>query len=257
MMQGRDFAIAAVLAVALHCGIALVRMPASGAPPLLSNQTIAISFLSHDSLPDVLEDTAHENEDTAAKRCPPKTAAKHDTVRKQEPVKERVAQQIMEKGEEKAEKKIAKEEKQRNPVEQAGAVQKDSMLPVETHKRSALSFEGPITKTSHHAPPLQETKTAQHMQSESVAPHYRSAPPPKYPAIARRRGYEGEVLLAVVVAPDGTVSKVTVKKPSGHSLLDRAAVEAVSRWRFEPARRMGVPVSLEVDIPVRFVLETP
>ncbi len=86
-------------------------------------------------------------------------------------------------------------------------------------------------------------------------PRYKKNPPPQFPEMARRRGYEGEVLLAVLVSVNGTVASVKVKESSGHSILDRAAVQAVAAWEFEPARRMGSPVPLWVDIPVRFVLK--
>ncbi|MBW2649080.1 MAG: energy transducer TonB [Deltaproteobacteria bacterium] len=85
-------------------------------------------------------------------------------------------------------------------------------------------------------------------------PRYRSNPPPEYPAIARRRGYEGRVLLSAMISIDGNVAALKVKGSSGHPILDRAAMKAVKVWEFEPARRMGTPVPMSVDVPVRFVL---
>jgi protein TonB len=51
------------------------------------------------------------------------------------------------------------------------------------------------------------------------------------------------------------VAQVQVQQSAGHAELDLAAVEAVGRWRFEPARRGRQAVAMWVSIPVRFVLD--
>lgn len=79
-------------------------------------------------------------------------------------------------------------------------------------------------------------------------------PQPVYPPLARRRGLEGRVVLRVAVAADGAVQEVTVLRGSGHAMLDEAAREAVSRWRFRPATTGAGPVSAAVEIPVSFRL---
>lgn len=89
----------------------------------------------------------------------------------------------------------------------------------------------------------------------AVSPRYRSNDRPAYPLAARLRGYEGMVLLSVEVSADGRVDDLMVKRSSGYEVLDRSALEAVRNWTFEPARRMGQPVRMRVDIPVKFVLQ--
>jgi periplasmic protein TonB len=89
----------------------------------------------------------------------------------------------------------------------------------------------------------------------SAKPRYRTNPKPDYPIPSRRRGEEGIVLLNVVVQPDGTPAAISLNRSCGHPLLDRAALDAVRRWTFEPARTAGVPVSSLVVIPVRFSLD--
>ncbi|MBU6281518.1 TonB family protein [bacterium] len=78
--------------------------------------------------------------------------------------------------------------------------------------------------------------------------------PPTYPPDARRRGLEGLVLLEAVLDVEGNVEpgvKVLQSVPE----LDRAAIEAVRQWRFQPARgRDGSPVRVILEIPIRFVL---
>ncbi len=79
-------------------------------------------------------------------------------------------------------------------------------------------------------------------------------PAPRYPPRARDEGREGTVLLRLTVAADGTVTEAVVVRSSGSPDLDAAAREAASRWRLRPARRAGVPVAAEVQVPVRFRL---
>jgi protein TonB len=84
---------------------------------------------------------------------------------------------------------------------------------------------------------------------------YGSNPPPPYPATARRRGWEGKVLLRVEVSARGDVLNVTVEQSSGYDTLDDAARQGAFRWRFRPARLNGRPVPGEVRIPVHFNLK--
>lgn len=59
-------------------------------------------------------------------------------------------------------------------------------------------------------------------------------PAPEYPALARRRGYEGTVVLAFRITPDGFCCEVRIQESCGHAILDNAALQAVSRWRYRP-----------------------
>lgn len=78
------------------------------------------------------------------------------------------------------------------------------------------------------------------------------APAPQYPPSAMRQGAEGTVMVRVEVGTDGVPLSVEVQQRSGSRDLDRAAVEAVRRWRFQPAQRNGQPVVGSVTIPVDF-----
>jgi protein TonB len=84
---------------------------------------------------------------------------------------------------------------------------------------------------------------------------YLNNPPPPYPIVARRRGIVGMVVLRAEVSPEGHCLQARVTKSSGFGPLDEAALEAVKKWRFVPARRGGQAVSAWVEIPVNFKLE--
>lgn len=75
---------------------------------------------------------------------------------------------------------------------------------------------------------------------------------PVVPREARLYRWQGTVLLAVTVSPEGVPSQVEIVRSSGHALLDRSAIEAMWQWRFDPARRGGVPVEERVAIPITF-----
>jgi protein TonB len=76
---------------------------------------------------------------------------------------------------------------------------------------------------------------------------------PDYTEEARRRGLTGDVLLEVVVRSDGRVGSVRVLQGLGAG-LDQRAVDAVRQWRFSPARRLGTPVDVLVEVAVEFRL---
>ena len=84
---------------------------------------------------------------------------------------------------------------------------------------------------------------------------YLHNPKPLYPAISRRNGEEGKVLLKVRVSPQGEALNVAISRSSGHDRLDAAALDAVTRWRFVPARRGDEAVESSVIVPVTFALE--
>lgn len=78
--------------------------------------------------------------------------------------------------------------------------------------------------------------------------------PPVYPPEARRRRQSGTVLVHLLIEADGRVSKATITSSSGFPLLDRAALKAVTSWRFSPATSGGIAIRCEADLPVEFVL---
>jgi len=88
----------------------------------------------------------------------------------------------------------------------------------------------------------------------NTKPHYRSNPRPNYPAEVRRLRQKGRVLLAVEVSAEGRAISVALQRSSGVPALDAAALAAVRRWTFEPARIAGVAVSARVEVPVQFDL---
>jgi protein TonB len=76
---------------------------------------------------------------------------------------------------------------------------------------------------------------------------------PEYPALALSAKVEGDVIIEAVIATDGSVRDARVLR--SQPLLDRAAVDAVRQWHYEPTRLNGQPVPVIVTVTVRFRLQ--
>ncbi len=84
---------------------------------------------------------------------------------------------------------------------------------------------------------------------------YLRNPEPDYPALSRRFREEGRVVLRVLVSEEGISRHLEIRDSSGHPRLDQAALEAVRRWRFTPARRGTEPTAAWVLVPLTFSLD--
>ncbi|KMS54786.1 TonB family protein [Novosphingobium barchaimii LL02] len=82
------------------------------------------------------------------------------------------------------------------------------------------------------------------------------AKPPTYPTEARRSHEQGTVKLLVLVGADGTVRDIQVAGSSGSQRLDRAALQAVKRWRWSPTIAGGTAMSVRGYVTIPFVLVT-
>jgi protein TonB len=94
------------------------------------------------------------------------------------------------------------------------------------------------------------------IEPPSFGAAYLNNPAPAYPMVARRMGEQGKVLLKVLVSQDGKAETVKVDTSSGHHKLDQAAIEAVKKWSFVPAKRSNQPISAYVLVPVNFTLSS-
>lgn len=83
---------------------------------------------------------------------------------------------------------------------------------------------------------------------------YLHNPAPVYPAMSRRMGEEGRVMLRVFVDASGRPGQIEVSSSSGSARLDAAAQEAVWRWRFVAARRGDDSIGGWVLVPIVFNL---
>ena len=83
---------------------------------------------------------------------------------------------------------------------------------------------------------------------------YLRNPAPRYPDFAQQQGWEGTVLLNVHVLANGKPKAVEIKESSGRKILDTAALQAVKRWTFAPAKLGDTPTDSWVEVPIDFRL---
>jgi protein TonB len=79
-------------------------------------------------------------------------------------------------------------------------------------------------------------------------------PAPKYPVLARRRGWEGSIELKVLVRQDGFPDEVVIQKSSGYKILDDSAITTVQAWEFTAARRGIMKFDSWITVPITFQL---
>ncbi len=120
------------------------------------------------------------------------------------------------------------------------------------------------------APPSAPVRSASPARSESAVrnensaeavefgsangPFYHHQVMPAYPSIARKMGKEGKVLLRLTIDARGGLLDVEVLEDPGYGFAE-AAVTAVRKSTFIPAKKAGHPVFAKALLPIRFVLE--
>jgi TonB family protein len=75
---------------------------------------------------------------------------------------------------------------------------------------------------------------------------------PNYPELARRNGITGTVLLKALVDSKGDVVKAVVLK-TDDAVFNRAALESLMQWKFNPAFLFGEPARW-IEIPIHFAI---
>lgn len=84
---------------------------------------------------------------------------------------------------------------------------------------------------------------------------YLTNPAPAYPAISRRLGEEGKVVIRVLIGKNGRPQQGDIGQSSGYPRLDQAALHAVMAWRYVPGRRDGAAQDMWFNVPIQFALE--
>ena len=165
------------------------------------------------------------------------------------------------------------------PIPELAMIEDPMPLPaLAVPRRAAVALPGESPQVVASPPPLPRRITAPSLPHVEV-PHPVPAPPirpplavtgagvdqlprklqanaaPAYPPDAFARRQQGRVLLEVHLSARGLVEDISIATSSGVATLDQAALDAVRRWRFEPARRDGVAVPIVVIVPIRFAIQ--
>jgi TonB family protein len=123
-------------------------------------------------------------------------------------------------------------------------------------EESAKTFSGRTIEESVDAqqPPGQALGSPIGPASETVEPRLIQRVSPDYPPEAARRRIEGSVEVSFTVSPDGKVSDILIVNAEPSDIFDRAAVDAVRRWRYDPKKVGGVPIEAHLQARVQFKL---
>lgn len=143
-------------------------------------------------------------------------------------------------------------------------VQQPKPAPLPPIKDAPPSPHAINTPVAEPTPPVPEVAKAEPAPPAPPAPPvvtpprsdaaHLNNPAPAYPTLSRKLGEQGKVLLSIYVLADGTVGELKVKQSSGFSRLDDAALSAVKRWKFVPARQGDTPVAYWYVQPLNFAL---
>ncbi len=88
----------------------------------------------------------------------------------------------------------------------------------------------------------------------SLIPHSKVAP--VYPELARVARLSGRVIVRAVILEDGTVGEIEVLQCNRPGVgFEEAAIDAITRWRYEPARLYGEPIDVYFTVMVEFTLQ--
>ena len=143
-------------------------------------------------------------------------------------------------------------------------------VPIELTEKPPVSVftkteDNAVAESSLEDKPLKNSKPEKNKKSSKkpanplssvveAQPLYQHNPKPRYPGLARRRGWQGIVRLDVDVNEDGDVAAVRLLQSCGFKLLDNSAIKTVKSWRFTPGTKEGKTSSSTVIIPIHFRL---
>lgn len=109
------------------------------------------------------------------------------------------------------------------------------------------------THSAAKAAPTQSSAASSHHNLDGDAdgkctPDAVSTPQPRYPQSAKNRHLEGRVFLSFTITTEGHTDNVSVTKSSGHDILDEAAINAVSKWKYNTTRPCKANKSINFNL---------
>ena len=129
-------------------------------------------------------------------------------------------------------------------------------VPVPSPQAPALPMAAaPGTEAASPSGPPGPPSPPGRVELPSSGASYLQNPAPVYPAISKRLGEQGKVLVRVLIGADGIPQKAELRLSSGFDRLDRSALDYVMKCRYVPGKVGGVPQAMWYEAPVSFVLE--
>lgn len=131
--------------------------------------------------------------------------------------------------------------------------------PVPKAPPSERAVKAPEPEPTPSPPPVEKPAEPKPAAPAPVLPPRADAgqisnPAPAYPSLSRRLREEGLVVLEILILTDGSVGEIKLKASSGFKRLDDAAINAVKRWRYQPATQGGKAIDFWYEQPLEFNL---
>ena len=159
--------------------------------------------------------------------------------------------------------KVKPDIKPKKIVEKIRPIETPTQRLIEVRTEQPIIEEAPVAPAepvkvaeAPKAAPVAEKVLEDKIEPPRFGVSYLNNPAPDYPAMSRRIGEEGRVLMKVLVSAEGAAEDVQIEKSSGSERLDNAAIQAVKRWRFIPAKKNNQAFSAYVMVPMKFSLDS-
>jgi protein TonB len=78
---------------------------------------------------------------------------------------------------------------------------------------------------------------------------------PAYPALSKRLGEQGKVVVRVFIDTNGNATQAEIRTSSGYDRLDQTALKTVQAWKYVPGKVNGEAKAMWFNVPINFVLE--
>ncbi len=153
-----------------------------------------------------------------------------------------------------AKKLVSKPKQEQLTAKSPAPAEKKRAEPAPEPPKPAEQAKEPASAPVAETPP-KSMQTAPVALSSELAVSCPKLTPPEYPAISRRMGEEGKLVLRVELDENGRIDKAKVLNSSGYERLDAAALTAVKSWQCNPSLRDGQPVRAVALQPFNFVLQ--
>jgi TonB family protein len=129
-----------------------------------------------------------------------------------------------------------------------GAIRQAGQSKVGASTMTMTAHEAMHPKSAEGAPASKIVRMSGEMQATRLI----FQQPPDYPQVAKNARVQGTVRLAAMIGTDGSVEELEVI--SGHALLIKSAMDAVSKWRYQPFQVNGTPAEVQTEIDVKYVV---
>lgn len=123
--------------------------------------------------------------------------------------------------------------------------------PVQTRPATATIETATVPVAVASSPVLQREETDRHLRSSVMELISREL---TYPAIARRKGWQGIVKLELHIEADGSITDLQLAESSGYSILDRAAMQCLQFASLPGAARWLQGQTIDIVVPVEYRL---